>query len=54
MRRRTSFRSGLYTLARFLGDLNAISRGPKAIEKRVERRILGRAASRIINALVGR
>lgn len=54
MARRRSFRSSLYRLARFLGDLQAVSRGPRGIAKRVERRALGRAAGRLINRLVGK
>lgn len=44
-------RSFLYKLVRLLGDLNAISRGPKAIAKRLERRLVGRTAGRLINRI---
>ena len=47
-----SLRSTLYALARCMGDAKAVSRGPRAIEKRVERRVLGRLFSRIIRAIV--
>jgi hypothetical protein len=54
MVRRQSFRSSLYRFARFLGDLQAISRGPRGVAKRMERRALGRVAGRFINRLVGK
>lgn len=47
-----SLRSILYRAARGMGDARAVSRGPRAVEKRVERRLLGRFFSRIIRALV--
>ncbi|HLY05516.1 MAG TPA: hypothetical protein VKR31_07200 [Rhizomicrobium sp.] len=47
-----SLRSILYAIARGMGDARAVSRGPRAIEKRVERRVLGRLFSRIIGAIV--
>jgi hypothetical protein len=45
-----TFRSLLYAIARGMGDAHAISRGPQAIEKRLERRVLGRFFSRIMRA----
>jgi hypothetical protein len=47
-------RSFLYALARGLGDLRAIERGSRAVEKRIERRVFGRFFSRLINAIVRR
>lgn len=47
-----NFRRFLYSLARGMGDASAVSRGPRAIEKRVERRVLGRLFSRVIRAIV--
>lgn len=44
-------RSWLYRLVRAMGDVAAIRRGPRAIGKRMERRVLGRIAGRIIGAL---
>jgi hypothetical protein len=46
-------RSVLYGSARALGDAQAISKGPTAVLKRVERRALGRLASAIIRKVVG-
>jgi len=46
MRSITSFRSFLYALARFLGDVNAIERG------RVGRRILRRGAGKITGRIL--
>jgi hypothetical protein len=40
------FRGFLYWLARLLGDVNAIQKGPRAIEKRIERRIVGKFTAR--------
>lgn len=36
-------RSGLYALARLLGDISAASKGPDALAKRMARRAAGRA-----------
>jgi hypothetical protein len=47
-----TFRSLVYTVARGMGDARAVSRGPVAVEKRIERRVLGRFFSRIMRALV--
>ena len=45
-----SFRGVLYTIARGMGDARAVSRGPVAIGKRIERRVLGHFFSRIMRA----
>ncbi|HXN05446.1 MAG TPA: hypothetical protein VN944_00105 [Nitrospiria bacterium] len=42
----SGFRSFLYWLAKLLGDVSAIQKGPRAIEKRVERRIVGKFTAR--------
>ena len=47
-----TFRGFLYAWARGIGDGRAISRGPAAIGKRIERRVLGRFFSRVIRAIV--
>jgi hypothetical protein len=41
-------RSMLYFLARLLGDINAVSRGPQAMAKRVGRRVVGKITSRLL------
>lgn len=46
-------RSLLYTMARRLGDVNAVRRGPTAIVKRVVRKVAGRIAGRTINKMTG-
>ncbi|MDI7250447.1 MAG: hypothetical protein QME93_10335 [Bacillota bacterium] len=55
MRRKGSsivrLRGFLYALARLLGDVQAVSRGPRAVGKRVARRAAGRATSRILRRL---
>jgi len=45
-------RSALYRAARLLGDAHAAVRGPQAIGKRMERRMLGRLFSRLIGRIV--
>ncbi len=40
MRRRPTFRSSPYRLTGALGDLNALSHGPTATVKRIERRVV--------------
>ena len=47
-----SMRGVLYALARGMGDARAVERGPRAIGKRIERRLLGRFFSRLISAIV--
>jgi len=46
-----SIRSLLYALARLMGDLNAIQRGPNAMFKRVVRKAALRTTSRAVNKL---
>lgn len=48
----SSLRSLLYKLGRLLGDINAVSKGPTAILKRIERRALGRLTGRGIRRIV--
>lgn len=43
-----SFRNFLYALARIIGDFSAVRRGPKAIERRVKQRIVGKWLGRSI------
>jgi hypothetical protein len=52
--RRLGLRSALYRTARMMGDFNALRRGPRAVVKRVERKLLWRIAGRFINKIVGR
>ena len=42
-------RGFLYSLARFLGDVNAVEKGK--VPQRVERRIVGRMTARILGKL---
>lgn len=44
-------RSLLYGLARFLGDVQVISKGPRAVAKRVARRAAGRTTARALRKL---
>lgn len=44
-------RSLLYTLARILGDVNAVQKG--RVGKRIERRIVGKPTGRIMRRLLG-
>lgn len=44
-------RSVLYSLARFLGDVQAISKGPEAVVKRAARRAVGRATTKALSKL---
>jgi hypothetical protein len=46
--------STIYRLARAMGDGRAIARGPSAVGKRIERRLLGRLFSRLNSVIVGR
>ena len=43
-----SIRSWLYWAARLLGDVQAIEHGPHAIERRIERRLVGKMAGRTL------
>ncbi|HHW91984.1 MAG TPA: hypothetical protein GX735_04745 [Firmicutes bacterium] len=44
-------RSFLYGMARLLGDISAISKGPKATAKRIGRRVAGKATGRFLGKL---
>ncbi|WP_438313694.1 hypothetical protein ACP6EK_05125 [Candidatus Caldatribacterium sp. SIUC1] len=44
-------RSFLYALARFLGDVEAATKGPEALGKRILRRALGKAAGGALSKL---
>ncbi|NLY50932.1 MAG: hypothetical protein GX062_08035 [Firmicutes bacterium] len=44
-------RSVLYGLARLLGDIQAVSKGPKAMAKRAGRRLAGKATGRALGRL---
>ncbi|SFQ28499.1 hypothetical protein [Caldicoprobacter faecalis] len=44
-------RSLLYGLARFLGDVHAVSKGPGAVAKRAARRAAGRVTARALRKL---
>lgn len=46
-----SLRSFFYSLARLLGDLNAIRRGPSAMLRRAARKAAGRVAGRFIGRI---
>lgn len=47
----SGFRSFLYGLARVLGDINAVSKGPKATVKRIGRRAAGKATGKALRKL---
>jgi hypothetical protein len=44
----SALRSWLYWWAKLLGDVSAVSKGPRAIEKRLMRRAAGRMTSRLL------
>jgi|YNPMSStandDraft_1061717.scaffolds.fasta_scaffold87751_1 hypothetical protein len=44
-------RSALYRSAQVIGDIEAASRGPEAVARRVVRRLLGRATGRALRKL---
>ena len=46
-----SIRSWLYAVARFMGDVNAVKKGPKATGKRVARRLVWKATGRLLGKL---
>jgi hypothetical protein len=48
-----TFRSFLYALARFLGDVNAVRKGPNAVVRRIGRRVAGRATGKLLGRLFG-
>lgn len=43
-----STRGWLYWATRLLGDVQAAEKGPGAMEKRVERRLVGKMAGRVL------
>jgi hypothetical protein len=45
-------RSALYLIARLLGDVNAVRRGPKAVGKRLARKAAHRGFSRALARLL--
>lgn len=47
----SQIRSILYGLARLLGDISAVSKGPKATAKRIGRRLAGKATGRFLGKL---
>lgn len=47
----SSARSFLYGVARFLGDVQAASRGPQALAKRMAQRAAGKAVGRLFGKL---
>lgn len=47
-----SLRSMLYRIARLMGDVRAIRRGPRAIARRAARKGLMRIAGRAINRMI--
>jgi hypothetical protein len=47
----SALRSVLYALARFLGDVSAIQRGPDAMAKRLARRAAGKVTGRMLGKL---
>ena len=54
VRKRSSIsqaRGFLYGFAKFLGDIQAVSKGPKAVAKRIARRSAGKATGRILGRL---
>ncbi|HHX49841.1 MAG TPA: hypothetical protein GX711_00190 [Clostridia bacterium] len=44
-------RSFLYGLARLLGDISAVNKGPQAMAKRVGRRVAGRTTGKWLGRL---
>lgn len=47
----SKIRGWLYTIAKLLGDVQAIRKGPKAMAKRAARRMVGKATGRGIGRL---
>ena len=41
-------RNFLYKLAKLMGDVNALAKGPKAIHQRIRGRLAGKLAGRIL------
>jgi hypothetical protein len=48
MARHKSLRGWLYWAARLMGDAQAIERGPGAVERRIERRLVGKMTGRAL------
>ena len=46
-----TIRSACYRTGKVLGDVNAVARGPKAMAKRVGRRIYGKLAGRLMGRI---
>ena len=44
----SSTRSWLYWMARFLGDVQAVEKGPGAVGRRIERRLVGKMTGRTL------
>ena len=42
MKNLRKLRGGLYRIARILGDINAVSKGPAGIVKRIVNKVVGR------------
>ncbi len=47
----SKIRSLFYTVAKLLGDVSAIRKGPDAIARRIARRIAGKATGRILGKI---
>ncbi|HQI93287.1 MAG: hypothetical protein KBE50_06175 [Fervidobacterium sp.] len=47
----SKIRSAMYQSAKILGDVEAVSKGPKAVGKRVKRRLFGKFFGRILRRL---
>lgn len=47
----SGLRNLLYELARLLGDLSAMARGPKAMARRLERRAAGKATGKLLGKM---
>ncbi len=47
----SSMRGILYRVARLLGDVEAVEKGPRAIGRRFERRLVGKGAGRLMGKL---
>jgi len=47
----SQLRSFLYSFAKFLGDIQAVRKGPKSVAKRIVRRSSGKATGRMLRKL---
>lgn len=47
----SKFRGFLYWLARLLGDVQAVRKGPRATSRRIGRRAAGKATGRLLRRL---